>query len=36
MFTVSDNLVTHEEMSPEDRQTGFAQMIELAATVTEL
>ncbi|MGR6613777.1 purine-nucleoside phosphorylase [Kocuria rhizophila] len=36
MFTVSDNLVTHEEMSPEQRQTGFAQMIELAATVTEL
>jgi len=36
MFTVSDNLVTHEKMTPEQRQTGFAQMIELAATVTEL
>ena len=36
VFTVSDNLVTHAQMTPEERQTGFANMIELAATVTEL
>lgn len=36
MFTVSDNLVTGEHMSPEDRQVGFSQMVELAASVVEL
>lgn len=36
MFTVSDNLATHEQLSTEDRQRGFSQMIELAATVVDL
>ena len=36
MYTVSDNLVTHAEMPPEQRETGFATMIDLAATVTDL
>ncbi len=30
MLTVSDNLVTGEDMSPEDRQTSFSRMITLA------
>ncbi|QZX49024.1 purine-nucleoside phosphorylase [Mycoplasma sp. E35C] len=33
ILTVSDSLVTHEEMSPEKRQTSFKDMIELALNV---
>ena len=30
ILTISDNLVTQEKASPEERQTEFNQMIELA------
>jgi len=30
MFTVSDHLITHEETTPEQRQTAFTRMIEIA------
>ena len=30
VLTVSDSLVTHEELSSQDRQTGFHEMVELA------
>ena len=30
ILTISDNLVTHEETTPEERQNSFKQMIELA------
>ena len=30
MFTVSDNIVTHEEMSAEERQIGFKNMMKVA------
>ncbi len=30
LLTISDNLVTHEETTPEERQNSFKQMIELA------
>ncbi|MDC4163569.1 purine-nucleoside phosphorylase [Mycoplasma bradburyae] len=33
ILTVSDSLITHEEMSPEKRQTSFNDMIELALNV---
>ncbi|MDO4918732.1 MAG: hypothetical protein Q4A22_04265 [Kocuria sp.] len=35
VLTVSDNHVTRAELPPEQRQTGFATMIERATTVTE-
>ena len=28
--TVSDNIITGEELSPEERQTSFSEMIEIA------
>jgi purine-nucleoside phosphorylase len=30
VLTVSDDLITHEFVSPEDRQTSFTKMMELA------
>ena len=30
ILTISDNLVTHKETTPEERQNSFKQMIELA------
>ena len=34
MCTISDNLVTHESMSPEDREKSLKQMIEIALEST--
>ena len=33
IFTVSDNMVTHEEMSAEARQIGFTNMMKVALEV---
>ena len=33
IFSVSDNMVTHEEMSPEARQVGFTNMMKVALEV---
>ncbi|KUH47216.1 purine-nucleoside phosphorylase [Mycoplasmopsis meleagridis] len=30
LLTISDNLITHEETSPEERQTAFTKMMEIA------
>ena len=35
ILTISDNLVTHEETTPEERQNSFKQMIELALESVE-
>ncbi len=35
ILTVSDSLVTHEEMSAEDRQTGFKNMMKLALEIVK-
>lgn len=36
VFTVSDNLVTHEATSPEERETAFTEMMELALPLAEV
>ena len=33
IFTVSDNMVTHEELSAEARQVGFTNMMKVALEV---
>ena len=30
LLTISDNIVTHEELSAEERQLGFTKMMEIA------
>ena len=34
ILSVSDNVVTHEELTPQERQTGLRNMIELALNIT--
>lgn len=35
IFTVSDHLLTHEETTPEERQTSFTNMMEIALEIVE-
>ncbi|WP_414054458.1 purine-nucleoside phosphorylase [Macrococcus equi] len=35
IFTVSDHLLTHEETTPEERQTSFTKMMEIALEIVE-
>jgi purine-nucleoside phosphorylase len=35
LLTISDNLVTHELTSSEERQTAFSQMMEIALELAE-
>ncbi|VEU75239.1 purine nucleoside phosphorylase (inosinephosphorylase) [Mycoplasmopsis maculosa] len=36
LLTVSDNLITHEETTPEERQTAFKNMMKIALGISEL